>query len=86
MRHKDDQCVYCEHILSIENRWIEQCGIQINGVGSDIVGNTGGLVAWNSWHKDWEKLKEDCKTLVNTARSGGIVGGCAGGIVGGAAK
>jgi RHS repeat-associated protein len=86
MRHKGDQCLYCEHILSIEDRWIVQCGIEISAVASDIVGNTGGAVAWNSWHEDWKKLREDCKTLVNTVRSGGIVGGCAGGIGGGAAK
>jgi len=83
MRHKDDPCAFCDHISSIENHWIEQCGIEVMGVGGDIVGDSGGLIAWNSWHRDWKKLKDDCKTVVNTARTGGAVGVCAGGIVGG---
>jgi hypothetical protein len=52
-------------------------------VGGDIVGDSGGLIAWDSWHRDWEKLKDDCKTVVNTTRTGAAVGACAGGIVGG---
>jgi hypothetical protein len=60
-----DSCRYCELILSISPERIEQCGIAVMNTACDLVDSAGGLVAWNAWHENWEKLRNKCKEIAS---------------------